>query len=271
MNKLFESCELTPYGDTYAQVAPARQGEKDYVELILLKEGGARKNTAFYGEQVSLPAIMYIPQGVNDKFIPDDKARGYIIRFKNEFLPANKVDLFATFFDSCNLPLHSFVLQGTVTQLFKMILCEYMADSVDAKSIQYLLLSLLAKVDFVRKDSEGKDQFKERDYLVCKTFLRLLEENFVYNHKVDFYSRQLNVSLRSLNYMTTRVLGKSVLQLIDMRKHTEARKLLVNSSKSITEIAYELGFDKSYFSRFFYKKTGMTPMQFRQVVQNTIS
>lgn len=271
MNKLFESGELTPYGNVYAQVAPFRQEEKDYVELILLKEGGARKNTAFYGEQVSLPAVVYIPQGVTDKFVPDDRARGYVIRFKNEFLPANKVDLFAAFFDSCNLPLNSFALQGTVTKLFKMIFCEYVADTVDVRSIQYMLLSLLAKIDFVRKNTVGKDNFNERDYLVCKTFLKLLDEYYSYNYKVDFYSKQLNISLRSLNYMTTRVLGKSVLQLIDMRKHAEARNLLVNSSKSITEIAYELGFDKSYFSRFFYKKSGVTPLQFRQGMQKVVS
>lgn len=250
---------------------PDRQGEEDFIELILLTEGGARKNSSFYGEQASLPAIIYIPQGVTDKFIPDEQAMGYVIRFKNEFLPANKVDLFATFFDSCCMPLTSFALQGTIIQLFKMILCEYVAEQVDSKSIQYLLLSLLAKVDFARKNEVVREDFKEREYLICKTFLRLLEENFIYNHKVEFYSKQLNISLRSLNYMTTRVMGKSVLQLIDMRKHIEARKLLVNSSKSITEIAYELGFDKSYFSRFFYKKAGMTPMQFRQEVQSTIS
>lgn len=271
MNKLFESFELTPSWSNESRENGIPGTESDYVELILLMEGGARKNSSFYGEQVSLPAIIYIPQGVSDKFVPDDKAKGYVIRFKNEFLPANKVDLFATFFDSCNLPLNSFSLQGTIVQLFKMILCEFVAERVDNKSIQYLLLSLLAKVDFVRKNCTCHDDFKEREYLICKTFLRLLEENFIYNHKVEFYSRQLNVSLRSLNYMTTRVMGKSVLQLIDMRKHIEARKLLVNSSKSITEIAYELGFDKSYFSRFFYKKAGMTPMQFRQEVQNTLS
>lgn len=271
MNKLFESCELTPYGERYSEPPASRQGEKDYVELILLNEGGARTNTRFYGEQVNVPAVIYIPQGVKDRFIPDDKARGYIIRFKNEFLPANKVDLFATFFDSCRLPLTSFALESTVTQSFKMILCEYLSDCVDTKSIQYLLLALLAKMDFARKNAERNTSFKDKDYLVCKEFLRLLELHFAGNHKVDFYSRQLNVSLRSLNYITTRVLGKSVQHLIDMRKHTEARNLLVNSGKNITEIAQELGFEKSYFSRFFFKKTGMTPLQFRQVVQRSLT
>lgn len=264
MNKLFEAGEITPYGERYAHTSAQHNGDKDYVELILLKEGGAKRNTFFYGGPSEVPLIIYLPQGVKERFEPDERARGFVIRFKSEFLPANNIDLFSGFFDSCRLPLTAFSVEGTVTQLFKMILCEYVSDNIDAKSIQYLLLSLLAKMDLVRKNMERYSHFNDKDYEICKEFLRLLEKHFSENHKVEFYSRQLSMSLRSLNYITTRVLGKSVLQLIDMRKHTEARKLLVNTSKSVTEIAQELGFDKSYFSRFFLKKTGMTPLQFRQ-------
>lgn len=265
MNHLFESGELTPGGERYTHVDNLIRNSDDCIELILLKEGGARPHSLFYEMPARVPVVIYIPQGVKDRFIPDENARGYVIRFKHEFLPANKVDLFTTFFEPCRLPLASFALEGTVMELFKMILCEYVSDCVDASSIQYLLLSLLAKLDFVRKNMEKQMPSSDRDYVLCKELLRLLDLHYADNHKVDFYSRQLNISLRTLNYATARVLGKSVLQLVDMRKHTEARHLLVNSSKSIAEIAQELGYDKSYFSRFFLKKTGMTPMQFRQI------
>lgn len=271
MNKLFESGELMSYGNACSLTVQSVQDEKDYAGLILLKAGDVAQEAAFYNERVVLPAVIYIPPGVADRFMPDREANGYFIRFKKEFLPANKIDGSAAFFNACSIPLSSSPLQGTVTQLFKMILGEYSSEGADMRTLQYLLLSLLAKIDFARRRAADKVHCKERDCQVCQAFLTLLEENFSSNHKVEFYSKQLNVSLRSLNYITTRVLGKSVLQLIDIRRHAEAQALLANSSKSITEIAYELGFDKSYFSRFFYKKAGVTPMQFRQGRQKAVS
>ena len=45
----------------------------------------------------------------------------------------------------------------------------------------------------------------------------------------------------------------------------EAKNILLNSSKTVSEIAYNLGFEyPQYFSRLFKQKTGVTPMSFRQ-------
>lgn len=47
-------------------------------------------------------------------------------------------------------------------------------------------------------------------------------------------------------------------------KIVESKKQILNSSKSISEIAYGLGFNSvQYFSRLFKKKTGISPQQFR--------
>ena len=44
----------------------------------------------------------------------------------------------------------------------------------------------------------------------------------------------------------------------------EAKTLLLNSDKSVSELAYSLGFEyPQYFSRLFKSKTGMTPIEFR--------
>jgi YesN/AraC family two-component response regulator len=45
----------------------------------------------------------------------------------------------------------------------------------------------------------------------------------------------------------------------------EAKRLLFHSSKSVKEIAHDLGYeDHSYFSRLFNKSTGMTALAFRK-------
>jgi AraC-like DNA-binding protein len=52
----------------------------------------------------------------------------------------------------------------------------------------------------------------------------------------------------------------------------EAKRLLMYTGKSVTDISGELGFeDPAHFSRFFKKQAGLTAMDFRlkaQSVQN---
>jgi AraC family transcriptional activator of pobA len=54
----------------------------------------------------------------------------------------------------------------------------------------------------------------------------------------------------------------------EMQQHRllmEAQRLLIYTSASAVQIAAELGFqDPAYFSRFFKRHTGLTPLAFRQ-------
>jgi AraC-like DNA-binding protein len=57
-------------------------------------------------------------------------------------------------------------------------------------------------------------------------------------------------------------------ELIRDRILLEAKGLLVNSTQSISEIAWELNFkNNSYFSRFFKKYEGISPEKFKKVKQ----
>ncbi len=43
----------------------------------------------------------------------------------------------------------------------------------------------------------------------------------------------------------------------------EAKNILLKPNKSISEVAYELGFEyPQYFSRLFKKKTGLSPKEY---------
>lgn len=46
----------------------------------------------------------------------------------------------------------------------------------------------------------------------------------------------------------------------------EAKNILINSDKSVGEIAYSLGFEyPQYFSKLFKQKTEQTPIQYRNL------
>jgi AraC-like DNA-binding protein len=94
--------------------------------------------------------------------------------------------------------------------------------------------------------------------------LSILEENFRRSEGVEFYAEKLFMSSRNLNLICQQILNQSVSEIIETRKLIEAKNLLINSSLSISEIGFELGYkDKSYFTSVFKRKSGQTPIEFR--------
>ena len=70
------------------------------------------------------------------------------------------------------------------------------------------------------------------------------------------------------------VLGCTPSTLIHERVLLDAKRHLTYSKASASEIAYDLGFsDSAYFSRFFKRQTGMSPIEFRRthVAQRSVA
>lgn len=100
--------------------------------------------------------------------------------------------------------------------------------------------------------------------LLIQEYKDLIERNFVNDRRVQIYAKTLGVTPNYLNVLTRRHLGKSALELINERMMLEVKRQLLRTEDGVSEIAYKLGFNElSYFSRFFKKHTGMTPLEFR--------
>ena len=64
------------------------------------------------------------------------------------------------------------------------------------------------------------------------------------------------------------VAGQSALDLLHERMLLEARRLLAYTDASVAEVAGDLGFDDpSYFSRFFARRAGRSPQDWRAALQ----
>ncbi len=81
---------------------------------------------------------------------------------------------------------------------------------------------------------------------------------------VQFISEKLNISPNYLSSLLKSLTGQSTQQHIHDKLISEAKQKLSTSNQSISEIAYELGFEHSQsFSKLFKGKTDFTPSQFR--------
>lgn len=81
---------------------------------------------------------------------------------------------------------------------------------------------------------------------------------------VKYCAERMNLSVNYLSDMLRKDTGKSALEHIQLRLVETAKEKLSGSEKSISEIAYELGFEyPQYFSRLFKKRVGVSPVEFR--------
>ncbi|RYJ40526.1 helix-turn-helix domain-containing protein [Flavobacterium beibuense] len=82
---------------------------------------------------------------------------------------------------------------------------------------------------------------------------------------VQYLSQQLNLSPSYLSDMLRSLTGQSTQQYIHNRLIETAKEKLSTTALSVSEIAYELGFEHSQsFSRLFKIKTNLSPIAFRR-------
>ena len=82
---------------------------------------------------------------------------------------------------------------------------------------------------------------------------------------VQFISESLNVSVSYLSRVLKRLTGQSTQQHIHDKLIEKAKEKLSTTDLSVSEIAYELGFEHPQsFSKLFKAKTKLLPLEFRQ-------
>lgn len=82
---------------------------------------------------------------------------------------------------------------------------------------------------------------------------------------VQFLSDKLNMSPQYMRSLLKTLTGQTTQQLIHEKLIEKAKEKLSTTDLSISEIAYELGFEHSQsFSKLFKTKCGVSPLEFRQ-------
>lgn len=82
---------------------------------------------------------------------------------------------------------------------------------------------------------------------------------------VQYFAEKLSVSPHYLNDMLKNSTGQTTQQHIHNKLIEKAKELLSTTTLSVSEIAYQLGFEyPQSFNKLFKNKTEMSPLEFRQ-------
>lgn len=142
------------------------------------------------------------------------------------------------------------------------------AHKPDAYNNESMILSMaafLCELYGCIEIHENIDKIKNNSkYHLYLKFCEAVENNFTTLHKVQDYTKLLDVSVRHLSDCTKSCENITPLKLINKRLLIQAKRLLAYSDLNIKEIAFKLGFlDAPHFIKFFRKEIGITPLDYR--------
>ncbi|MCA8931767.1 MAG: helix-turn-helix domain-containing protein [Rhodospirillaceae bacterium] len=133
-----------------------------------------------------------------------------------------------------------------------------------AAMFEWLIRVVLMAVRRQLDQAAQPDRFDRRRDLYQR-FRQLLEDHYRDHWPVAAYADALALSQPRLNRLCQALGGRRASDLIQDRVILEAQRHLIYTSATVSQIAYELGFqDPAYFSRAFSRRAGMAPGKFRE-------
>ncbi|SKC19042.1 helix-turn-helix domain-containing protein [Dyadobacter psychrophilus] len=202
---------------------------------------------------------------------------GFLMFIHEDFLNGhtlhNEIKKYHYFDYETNEALHvSPKEETTIWELYRKIENEYQ-NNQDEFSREIIL----ANVDTLLKYAQRfyKRQFINRSEISGKTVTRFMEEmdkyvssGFLTNKglpSVHYMAEKLAISAGYLTDVLKQESGKTALEHIHIYLISEAKNRLKSEDRTVSEIAYALGFENlSYFSRLFKKEVGTTPVLFKK-------
>jgi len=192
----------------------------------------------------------------------------FIVNHSNELEASNTFLLFNEMLASPQLQLNE-VEYAEVTTLINLIKQEYfkVSDGYSPNIVRNLIQIIISKL--FRIKSKDNTVFDNNKYLSMFLELQeLVEKNCFENKKVSFYAKKMGVTSKTLNNVTQSIIQKSAISFINDIVIILSKRLIINSQDSVTEIAYQVGFDDpSNFFKFFKKHSDVSPSEFREMYQ----
>lgn len=140
---------------------------------------------------------------------------------------------------------------------------------------------ILSHIDSILKYAKRfyKRQFLDRKEVSGKMVTKFNEALMAYDKQrklklqgfptVKIMAGQLNISPGYLSDLLKQETGKTAIEHIHIHLVSEAKKLLRETSQSVSEVSFQLGFENPpYFSRLFRREAGVSPNQFRKQLIN---
>jgi AraC-like DNA-binding protein len=246
---------------------------KDYIKILYLPAGyKLRVDFATYDTQQ--PTLFFISPNQYLEIEAAGEESGYFIFYNRDFyciqIHDQEVACDGLLFNNIrNMPKVELTdaENAFLGGLFKEMIQEFnLNDSSLEEMVRTYLKQLLIRAtrSWKRQHLTNEVTDQQSDLEFFRKFTRLVEEHYKSKHTVADYADFLCMAPKTITHKFNRLRLPQPNEVIKNRIILEAKRLLVHTSLTAKEIAYELGYnDPAYFSRLFQTKTGESPSGFR--------
>lgn len=239
-------------------------------QFLLLTEGAADVALERQTRHAQAPCAIAVPSGAAHAFRFAEGTQGFVLTIEESTLaraPGGAVAHPAALLDAPALIDLSGAPEKAqrLAALFAQIALEFREGGAATGAVlQWLTSATLTIALRVNDDAARAGAGAGRDLAAFRRFRALVEKRLLDHWSTPRYAEALGMSESRLNRICRAAAGKSALEVVQDRLTLEARRRLIHVAGPVSSLAYELGFeDPAYFWRFFKRRTGMTPGEFR--------
>jgi len=245
----------------------------DFFEVLYLLKGSGLHVIDANKYEIKPPCVFFMSPGQAHKLELSHDIEGYIFIFTSDFYLLNRSNqnsliefpFFYTIHQD-NPPL--FLTDENDIRFLEVLFRQGIAENnnkVDfTMELMRSILDLILATCAARYPINDNIVSKGKGQILVKRFFHLVEENYQMNLPLNEFASMMGISANHLTQIVKQLTGKTSSQIIRAKQLLEIKRLLVHTTMNVAEIANQLNFeDQSYFTKFFKRETGITPLQYR--------
>lgn len=127
------------------------------------------------------------------------------------------------------------------------------------------IISVISDLNIAEQERHPAARLSRGEQLFTN-FKKLVSRYCTTQRNIPFYAEKLFVSPHHLSSVISKTSGKSVMYWINRAVILQAKVMLKSKDLMIYEVADKLNFpNQSFFSKFFKRETGLTPLQYQKM------
>lgn len=262
--------------DFFGRTTPAHHHDRFY-QIHFLDSGVIQLQLDDHFYLARAPLVFFTPPAIPHAFSTEPVADGHVLTIRQDIvrnlhgavaseLPSNLL----TQPFCLEIANQSFAVQQTFRQICDCILLlknEFSQHEAGRSwALQQLTQLIVLSLFRIAPNSQTTPDAGRGDRKLFQQFTLLIDQHYDQHWPLSTYASELCITEAKLNEICRRVANLPSKQLVFERLILEGKRQLLFAATPIAQVAYQLGFkDPAYFSRFFTKQVGMTPLQYRQI------
>ena len=144
------------------------------------------------------------------------------------------------------------------------------AEQLLKNLLEYFLIGLTRKLENNQENEDVSFDDGVLDRLTASEIIAYIDDNYKERITLDELAFLFRTNRSTLCKVFKSNTGKTVTEYVSDKKLASAKRKILETDKTLTEIAEELNFESiHYFTRFFKKHAGVSPSEYRAFAKYT--